>query len=504
MTPSGFCVHIRTYREVHEQFRTMNYIAVTRRLRGRASGSHDDVLGDMNVSIRRAALARLRGPGREFMWITLGQAVAVIGSLVAVRVLTGLLSPAEYGLLALGMASASVVSQVVLGPLSGGTTRFFASAREAGDLSDYLHAVRRLTRDATILTLGVAALLAAGFALYGRGDLVAFTATACAFGLLSGYNSLLSGMQNAARQRAVVAFHQALEAWGRFLVAAALVVWLGATSTVAILGFIVAMLLVNASQLRFIARVIRSATASDQAAQSEPIGMDVWSKRILTYSWPFAIWGMFTWAQIASDRLALQVFGSADLVGLYAVLYQMGYYPIFMATGLLAQLMLPVMFQRAGDASNSERMNHVYRTSWYLTGVALALTFAAVLGAALLHSLIFRVFVAAQYASVAPLLPWAVLAGGLYAVGQAAVTGPLSQRESKVLIWPKVTCAVIGIGLNCVGAALFGVAGVVGAGVLFGAMYLIWIVAIVVRQHRDIAAAMRREVEAVQRFAGIT
>jgi O-antigen/teichoic acid export membrane protein len=458
----------------------------------------------MSPPTLQEALLRLRGPGREFMWITLGQVAAVMGALVAVRVLTGLLSPAEYGLLALGMASASVVSQVLLGPLSGGTTRFFAAAREAGDLSEYLCAVRRLTRNATILTLAVATLLAAGFALFGRGDLVAFIVTACAFGLLSGYNALLNGMQNAARQRAVVALHQALEAWGRFLIAAALVVWLGATSIVAILGFIIAMLLVNASQLRFMARVIRSVAESDQAATPESLGTDVWHKRVLTYSWPFAIWGIFTWAQIASDRFALQAFGSAELVGLYAVLYQMGYYPIFMATGLLAQLALPVMFQRAGDASDRERMSHVYRTSWYLTGAALALTFAAVLGAALLHGPIFRMFVAAQYASVAFFLPWVVLAGGFFAAAQAAAMGPLSERESKVLMRPKVTCAVIGIGLNCMGAALFGVAGVVGAGVLFGALYLTWIGLIVVRQYRETVGSTRQDLPAVQRLAGST
>jgi O-antigen/teichoic acid export membrane protein len=149
-------------------------------------------------------------------------------------------------------------------------------------------------------------------------------------------------------------------------------------------------------------------------------------------------------------------------------------------------------------------MVHVYRISWYLTGAALALTFAAVLGAALLHGVIFRLFVAAQYRAVAPFLPWVVLAGGLFAAAQAAAMGPLSERESKVLMWPKVTCAVIGIGLNCVGAALFGVAGVVGAGVLFGALYLTWIVLIVVRQHRETVGASRREVAAVQRLAGST
>lgn len=448
------------------------------------------------------AIGRFRRLGREFLWITLGQAASVIGSLVGVRLLTELIPPAEYGRLALGMTIAGLVNQVVLGPLSGGTTRFFSAAREVGELGEYLGAVRRLTQRATLVILAVAATLTVGLALSGWTDWVALTATAFAFGLLSGYNSLLNGMQNAARQRAVVALHQALESWGRFLVAAALVVWLGATSTVAIIGYIVAMVVIIASQLRFLARVTRSTDPpSEPPTSAVSVRVHVWRTMILNYSWPFAVWGIFSWAQVASERWALQVFGSAQLVGLYAVLYQLGYYPIFTATGLLAQLVQPAMFQRAGDASNSRRMGQVYRITWYLTGITLGVTLVAVGAAAALHNLIFRLFVAQQYASVASLLPWMVLAGGLYAVAQVAVIGPLSSRESKILMWPRVTSAVLGIGLNWFGAARFGIAGVVGAGVVFGAVYLTWILVIVVKQHREISSATPGETAAVQALA---
>lgn len=444
------------------------------------------------ISLRNlpeVAIGRFRHLGREFLWITLGQAASVVGALVGVRLLTELLPPAEYGRLALGMTVASLVNQVLLGPLSGGTTRFFSAAREVGELGEYLGAVRRLTLNATLVILAVTAAVATGLALSGWTDWVALTATAFAFGLLSGYNSLLNGVQNAARQRAVVALHQALESWGRFLVAAALVVWLGATSTIAITGYTVAMMAIVASQLRFLARATRSTAPSGPATSTVPVRIPVWRTMILSYSWPFAVWGIFAWAQVASERWALQAFGSVQLVGLYAALYQIGYYPIFTVTGLLAQLVQPAMFQRAGDASSSQRMDQVYRITWYLTGMTLGLTLVAVAAAGVLHNLIFRLFVAQQYASVAWLLPWIVLASGLYAVAQVAVIGPLSSRESKILMWPKVTCAALGIGLNCLGAARFGIAGVVGAGVVFGAVYLTWILGIVIKQHRVISSA---------------
>ena len=73
--------------------------------------------------------SRFRRLGHEFFWITLGQAVAVSGALVGVRVLTGLLAPEAYGQLALGMTLATLVNQIVLGPLSNaGNTILCASS----------------------------------------------------------------------------------------------------------------------------------------------------------------------------------------------------------------------------------------------------------------------------------------------------------------------------------------------------------------------------------------
>lgn len=44
----------------------------------------------------------------------------MLGTLVGIRILTELMSPAEYGQLALGLTAATLASQVLWGPLSGG------------------------------------------------------------------------------------------------------------------------------------------------------------------------------------------------------------------------------------------------------------------------------------------------------------------------------------------------------------------------------------------------
>jgi len=350
---------------------------------------------------------RIRRLSKEGFWIVLGQAMAVVGSLVGIRLLTELLGPAAYGELALGMTVATLVNQTVLGPLGNGVTRFYAPAVEHGDLGGYLNVVRQLVLSATGVIVLMILLTIAGLMIAGRTEWIAIATAALIFAILSGDNSILSGIQNAARQRSIVALHQGMDSWARFLVAAGLMLWLGATSTVAMIGYAIAAILVLASQYAFFRKIAHQ--------DSIVVTQRGWHEQILKYSWPFGTWGIFCWAQSASDRWALELFATTQEVGLYAVLFQVGYYPTSMATGMAMQFFAPIFYQRAGDASDSRRNANVNSLNWRLTGLALGVTGAAFLVAFLYHTQIFQVFVAKEYGTVSYLLPWMLLAGGVFA-----------------------------------------------------------------------------------------
>ena len=409
---------------------------------------------------------RLHRLSKEGAWIVLGQASAVLGSLAGVRLLTELLNPAAYGELALGMTVASLVNQTVLGPLSNGITRFYAPAQERGDLGSYLSAVRSLVLAATAVIAIMILLAAAGLLIAGRMQWIAIAGAALIFAGLSGYNTILSGIQNAARQRSIVALHQGIEPWARFLLAAALLLWLGATSTVAMIGYALAITLVLGSQYLFFRKVIHNdGVVSDRSN---------WRQQIWGYSWPISTFGAFTWMQQASDRWALERFATTQEVGLYAALFQLGYYPMSIATGMAVQFLVPIFYQRAGDASDHRRNASVSSLSWRLTGIALGLTGAVFLAASLFHAEIFRFFVAVEYASVSHLLPWMLLGGGIFAAGQTIALNLMSQMKTQVMIAPKLTTALLGVALNFALAYSYGITGIVIAGILFSTSYLVW------------------------------
>jgi O-antigen/teichoic acid export membrane protein len=409
---------------------------------------------------------RARRLSKEGFWVIVGQGIAVLGSLIGVRLLTEALEPTAYGELALGMTVATLVNQTVLGPLGVGAIRFYSPACENSDFTGYLRAVRSLGMMATciIVAMWIILVIVLMATRHARWSVVA--AASLAFAVVSGYNAILNGIQNAARQRSIVALHQGAESWARYLIAAGLAALIGATSAVAMTGYVLSGVLVLASQLLFF-RKITSQMRSVGAVEND------WQRRIWKFSWPISVFGIFTWGQLASDRWALGLLSTTRDVGMYAALLQLGYYPVSMATGVAVQFLTPILFQRVGDASDASRNANAGRLTWRLTGLALALTCVAFVVTFVLHAQIFRTFAAREYGGISYLLPWMILAGGIFAAAQVAGLNLMSRMKTRKIMVAKIATSLVGIALNFAGARWLGVAGIVAATLIFSTLHFL-------------------------------
>lgn len=411
--------------------------------------------------------SRFRRLAKEGSWVIVGQVASVLGALVLVRVLTEHLDPTEYGQLALGLTAAGLVNQVVMGGVTAGIGRFYSIAAEKNDLPGYLCASRRLMGYATGAVVAIALVLMGGLLWFGYSQWMGLAAAALVLSVLSGYNAILSGIQNAARQRAVVAFYGGLDAWLKILLAVGVMFWLGSSSTVVVMGYALSSFLVTGLQFFFLRRLIRS-------QGEKPRIFANWSRQIWTFSWPFSIWGAFSWAQQVSDRWTLQIFASTQDVGLYAVVFQLGYVPVGLATGMAMAYLGPILYQRSGSAADHNRNISVHRIAWRITFVCLLVTVLAFALTFSLHEWIFHLLVAAKYHAVSSLLPWMVLAGGIFAAGQMLALKLMSEMKSTAMTVAKIVTAILGVGLNIYGASQSGLQGVVGALVVFSGVYFFW------------------------------
>jgi O-antigen/teichoic acid export membrane protein len=412
-------------------------------------------------------VTELRRSVREGSLVVVGQALAVVGMLFTVRILTEIMPPSVYGEFALALTLTTFLGQTVFGPLAGGALRFYAPAVEKRSLGSYLAASWRLSRSAILLVAAILVVACVVLASIGHPMWSSLAIGAAVITTSTGLASIMSGIQNAARNRGVVAFHQTIDPWLKLGVTFALLVQFGTSSVIAMLGYAIATTIVLVSQHYFYRRLTVDATSTRD-------GVAHWNREIWQYMWPFSLWGIFTWAQLSSDRWAIDWFASRADVGYFGVLGQFGYSPIQIITAIAIQYVAPILFERAGDGADPRRTNDVARMSRVLTTIVFAVTAVAVLFALLLHRQLFAIFVASEYASVSYLLPWVILSGGIFAASQSVTLRLMSQLRVREMLAAKITTAILGVLLNILGAWTFGIRGVVMASIAFSTLSLVW------------------------------
>jgi O-antigen/teichoic acid export membrane protein len=415
---------------------------------------------------------RLTQISREVFWVGAGQGLSAIGSLIGIRLLTTALDPGRYGELALGVTVASFAQMSVLQPLYEAGLRYFSVASESGDLPAYLEAVRRFTAFGLRLLLAMSGLLMGAIALFGGYQWLGLAACSVLFCLLSGASVTMSAIQNAARQRAIVAWHEASSQWLRFGLALALVTWIGPRSDIAMVGYCLACFAVFISQYWFLHRNPDIAAARRVAA--DPVSVAGWDRALRAYAWPVATWGIFVGLYFISGRWALQFERGRVDVGLYAAVNQLGYYPVVMLNMLMMAVAQPILFSRAGAGTDPARTGRGRRLGLALVGATLAATLLATALAGAFHHYIFWAFVAPDYARMSYLLAPMILGSGLFSCGQMVSLVGMINPDTRRLIRPKVGAAVVGTILNFVGAWLYGIDGVVSVTVVYGLLYLAW------------------------------
>ena len=404
----------------------------------------------------------------EASWITLGQILIALGGLAGIRLLTNVLPPESYGELGLGMAIASFISQIIYWPISNGATRLYSVAESKSAVFNFVSAINEMLKHAAFVVFVV---FAFGFVfnIFIFDSLRAQYFVALLFyTILSGCGSVYAGVLNASRRRAAIAISQSIEVWARFILAFFLISVFGGLSEWALTGFAIVSTIVVFWQYR-------SVSVSEDQIYTNEIGKDAWKIDITKYIRPFFIIGLFVGVGAVSDRLILNAFASKTEVGLYVVLYQLGFYPITIITGVLVAFIEPIIYQRIGAGYNKETIAKSGKVINIIAIFMLGFSLFAALLASILSNLIFSIFTEKSYHQVSNYLPIVVLSGGLFAAGNALALKIQAYQLSSRLIAPKIGMAVFGVLANIIGAYGYGLKGVVFAGLATSSFYLLMV-----------------------------
>jgi len=401
--------------------------------------------------------------------VVVAQLSAIIGAIFSVRILTEYLEPAEYGRLALGLTIGGLVNLVVTNGISAGIQRYYSIAIEGNDLKGYFDGAKYLLFISTIIILAISLLLIAILSLVGMSGWIPISALALLHSSFYSIYLTLNGIQSAARKRANVAIHVAGDAILRILLSILFIRLFGSSGASVIIAYALAAFMLTVSQLYFLRDLFLENRNNNKPAIAEN-----WINRIWNFSWPLSFPGLFIWLQQASDRWALERFTTTAEVGQYVVLFQLGYTPIGMIVGLVTGIIVPIIFQRSGSVTDVERNASVHKISWYIALSGLFLTAFCFSVSWISHDWLFYWLVAEPFRSISYMLPWIVLAGGLFASAQIFTFKLMSELRTKAQLAAKIITAVVGVSANILGAFWFGIEGVLGALVIFSGFYFLW------------------------------
>ncbi len=407
--------------------------------------------------------------------------------------MTGLLSPAAYGQFALGLTAALLLQQVLFAPLANSAARFYAPSKEKLTLAAYYRAVESQAAKAlaAFLLLGTIAVL---FLWAARGSMVLpIACAALAYAGASGCTSCLNGIQNAARQRPVVAVHNAVETWLRPGYSVILVLALGPIGPAALFGYFLASLTVLLSQIRFYRRLKTQSPPADTNSGA-PLEKSMWR-----FGSPFVLFAILAWVQLSVDRWSLELFQSDSAVGRYQALYQVFFMPLIFIGAFIAQLAGPVLFGRAGDGTDKTRLDRVYRTNLSMAAIIVGLASAAALAVMVIPNGTLGVFLGPRFRGELRIARLLILSGGLVAVTQIAVLALMAGNLLRKVVVPRILCCVLSGILCVVGARHFGLPGVAAANLLAALLTCLWLHSLVVSPMQIIRQGARSFDEACHR-----
>jgi len=405
----------------------------------------------------------------EASWVFAGQTIALLGTLVGVRVLTDLLPPEAYGVLGLGMTLSALFTEVVIGGLVHGFTRFYSVASKAQCVDRYLLSVRTLTLAAVSIAILVVLVLTPVVVtfnvVFDWNSLVSVGVFASLFGASAALNAVLNG----ARNRRVVATSAILDTWLRVGLALVAINWFGATAAVVLYAYSIGLVFVVVRQTWHVRLLARDHSAG--AIVDDHKGRN-WNRDILIFAWPISLWGIFTWAQQVADRWALEVFRSTSDVGFYSVLLQLGFFPMTIFMGVLGTFLAPIIFEKTKDTAHEMAGEHdrAWRKLLY---AMIILSLLGALVALLATEQIFEILVAESYRQVAPLLPLMVLAGGFYGAAALLSMRLMAHMRTAELARIMISSSLIGVALISLLTQQDGLRGTVIGKLLFGLIYLI-------------------------------
>ena len=406
---------------------------------------------------------------KEGYWIIIGQVFSIVGSLYFIKLITNKLEPSLYGTVSLVLSISTFFGQVIYGGVGSAVSRFYSIAENQIDLRRYFDSSRKIIFKLSSFLLLFGGITAILLLIMGYPNLFFLTIFTLLISILNGVISVLNCFQNAARQRILVSLNNGLGIVFKIGISLLLFNLFGANETSLIISLLLASSITLFLQLIFLRKNWKSKLQIYNSSQSA----FNWHNQIWTYSLSVILWNGFMALYQLSDKWALEYNNSSKEVGVYTVFFQLGYSSILLVITNLLAFLSPIIYQRAGDGKDQVKNNYVDSTITKLILLTFSFSVVGFFITYRFHKEILSYLVGENYLHYSYLLPGFVLSACIFAAGQILNLKMESQIKVKEMNFVKISTSIVGMGLNFVLSALYGINGLLVALLIYSISFFL-------------------------------
>lgn len=433
----------------------------------------------MNHSFFQSLLDRVSMVKKEAVWVFIGQIGMAIGTIMSIKLMTHVLHPSEFGRLMLANTIVVLIQTNLYGPFTHSLMRFWSISVERQDIRSFdTSASFFMTAISGIVLVGIFGILMSMAFVDHQWSLLVIISLLV--GAIIGLSNIRIYTFMAARHQKLAALFNSMLAIGKPLAGVLGVKLFYANAEMALSGFLFIVAAIWAALELYYSKMVREIIQqTSETNHSFQVGNI--RKDILTYAYPFFIWGIFSWIYQFCDRWALQTYFGPEIVGAFAVISQLAMYPLIFFSGFLINLFLPVAFQKAGDLNSQNAVQSGNKILFWMVVLYVFLAIGLISIYTLCHRLIVTAISSIQYLQFSYLLPWLTVAWSLFYLGQILAGFGYLANKPKTYIPPIVISGLAALTLSFYLPLICGPTGIVWALTISGLIYGGWFSTIALR-----------------------
>jgi O-antigen/teichoic acid export membrane protein len=344
------------------------------------------------------------GLSGDMLSVGASQALAAIGQIIGIRLLTEALSPTVFGEIALIVGASMLATSVLINPTMQALLRYYPECAQSGEgaLAERMARRRILSMLWWALPLSLPLLLI-GLVQGWFGPVAALLLLLLA--AIDGMKMFRTTVMNATRQHHRYGLWLVGEAWGRPLLAYGATLWLGIQVELVLIAYIVVSLALYASLSHSIDP--HAPTTVDRNVQEGDL-----LRRFEAYARPLIPLGVVGWVSSMGDRYMIGSLLSAQSVGMYAAAYSLASRPLLMLSSIAETSIRPVYYDAV--ARQDRQASRKYLVVWLVLVLAGGVAACALL--TVFHRQLAGVLLGAEFREGSYLMPWVAAGYGLLAL----------------------------------------------------------------------------------------